>query len=171
MSQEPPKLTHLDDAGRAHMVAVDAKPETARRAEARGRVEMLPSTLALIRGGGTAKGDVLATARLAGIMAAKQTATVIPICHPLRLTSVELAFTEHAGEGHEGPAAIEIRAVVTAIDRTGVEMEALHAVTIAALVLYDMCKAVDRGMRITDVALWHKAGGRSGDWHRPSTAG
>jgi cyclic pyranopterin phosphate synthase len=167
MSEElPPKLTHLDDAGRAHMVAVDAKPETARRAEGRGRVEMLPSTLALIRGGGTAKGDVLATARLAGIMAAKQTATVIPLCHPLRLTSVELAFIDHA-ERADSPAAIEIRAVVTAIDRTGVEMEALHAVTVAALVIYDMCKAVDRGMRITDVALWHKAGGRSGDWHRP----
>lgn len=156
------KLTHLDERGQARMVAVDEKAETRREAEARGRVTMRPTTLALIRRGDHHKGDVLAAARLAAIMATKRTAELIPLCHPLRLTSVDVAFDETDGD----PAAITIRVIVKALDRTGVEMEALHGVTVAALTLYDMCKAVDRDMTITDVALWRKSGGRSGDWVR-----
>ena len=157
------KLTHLDDAGQAHMVEVHDKPETRREAEARGRVRMRKTTLDLIRRGEHAKGDVLAVTRIAAILASKRTAEIIPLCHPLRLTSVEVSFDEEEAAEH---AAIVIRVIVKTLDRTGVEMEALHAVTVAALTLYDMCKAVDREMEITDVALWRKSGGKSADWRR-----
>ena len=152
-------LTHFDDAGNARMVDVSEKAESARIAVAKGRVEMAPETLARIREGAIAKGDVLQVARLAGIMAAKRTAGLIPLCHPLALSSVELALApEAAGAG------VGIEATVKTTGRTGVEMEALTAVSIAALTIYDMCKAVDRGMRIDAVRLTHKSGGKSGDW-------
>jgi len=153
-------LSHLDDEGRARMVDVGGKPETAREATARGAMRFAPDTLARILAGDVPKGDVLATARLAGIQAAKRTSELIPLCHPLRLTSVEVGF-EPRGED-----VLEIRAVVRAFDRTGVEMEALTAVGVAALCVYDMVKAVDRGATITDIRVVRKSGGRSGDWRR-----
>ena len=149
-------LTHFDEAGRAAMVDVAGKAETERLAVARGRVVMQPATLALIAEGKVGKGDVLGVARLAGIMAAKRTSDLIPLCHPLMLTkvSVDLAVAE--------PDAVEIEAQVRVTGRTGVEMEALTAVTVAALTVYDMVKAVDRGMRIEEVRLVLKEGGKSG---------
>jgi cyclic pyranopterin phosphate synthase len=152
-------LTHFDRDGNAVMVDVGAKEETAREATASGRVLMEPATLALIQGGGVAKGDVLGVARLAGIMAAKRTPDLIPLCHPLALTAVEVALTCCAE-----PPSVEITATCRLRGRTGVEMEALTAVSVAALTVYDMCKAVDRGMRITDIRLRHKAGGKSGSF-------
>ena len=156
-------LTHLDAEGRAQMVDVSAKDETWRTARAGARVVMRPETLARIRAGGIGKGDVLAVARLAGIMAAKRTAELIPLCHPLALTSVEVDL-RCATE----PSAVEITATTKVRGRTGVEMEALTAAGIAALTIYDMCKAVDRGMRITDLRLLHKSGGKSGIWEAES---
>lgn len=153
------KLTHLDDTGQAHMVRVDGKPETHRRAEARGRIVLRPETIELIRRGDAKKGDVLGAARIAAIGAVKRTSDLIPLCHPLRVTSVEVSFAEEA-------TAIAISVIVEAVDRSGVEMEALTGVTVAALTLYDMVKAVDREARITDVELWQKSGGKSGDWRR-----
>jgi len=152
-------LTHFDDDGKARMVDVSAKAETEREAVARGRVLMQPATLALIRAGRAEKGDVIGTARLAGIMAAKRTGDLIPLCHPLPIASValEFAFDEAAN-------AVEIAASVRTVGRTGVEMEALTAVTVAALTVYDMVKAVDRGMRIEAVRLVRKTGGKSGEW-------
>jgi cyclic pyranopterin phosphate synthase len=152
-------LTHFDAAGRAAMVDVSAKDETARSATARGRVVMLPATLALIREGRAGKGDVLGVARIAGIMAAKKTSELIPLCHPLMISKVTVDLEP------EGEDAVAIEATVTLNGRTGVEMEALTAVTVAALTVYDMVKAVDRGMRIEDVRLVHKAGGKSGEFH------
>ncbi|MFK4045363.1 cyclic pyranopterin monophosphate synthase MoaC [Roseomonas mucosa] len=152
----PGSLTHFDAAGKAAMVDISAKAATERRATARGRVVMRPETLALIREGRAGKGDVLGVARLAGIMAAKRTADLIPLCHPLPLTSVKLEL-----EPVE-PDAVEIAATVSTAGRTGVEMEALTAATVAALTVYDMCKAVDRGMRIEAVRVVHKSGGKSG---------
>jgi cyclic pyranopterin phosphate synthase len=152
------KLTHFDEHGRAAMVDVSAKSETARTAVARGRVVMAPETLALIREGGFGKGDVLGVARLAGIMAAKRTAELIPLCHPLMLSKVSVELSPAP------PDAIEIAATVKVTGRTGVEMEALTAVTVAALTVYDMCKAADRGMRIEAVRLIHKSGGKSGTY-------
>jgi len=149
-------LTHLDDEGRARMVDVTAKAATVREAVAAGRVRMQPETLALIQTGGLAKGDVLAVARVAGIMAAKRTDQLIPLCHPLALTSVELDFNVEQGE-------VLIEARAKCIGITGVEMEALTAVSVAALTIYDMCKAVDRTMRIEAVRLLRKSGGRSGE--------
>ena len=143
------------------MVDVGAKPETVRRALAEGRIQMQPATLALIEQGAHAKGDVLGVARLAGIMGAKRTADLIPLCHPLSLTCIEIELTPIAAES-----AVRCRATVETLGRTGVEMEALCAVQISLLTIYDMCKAVDRGMRITDVQLVEKAGGRSGHWRR-----
>jgi cyclic pyranopterin phosphate synthase len=153
-------LSHLDEQGQARMVDVGAKAETEREAIATGRVLMQPETLRLLRAGNLPKGDVLATARVAGIMAAKRTAELIPLCHPLLLTSVgvEFAFDERAS-------AVEITATVRCRGQTGVEMEALTAVAVAALTIYDMAKAVERGMVISDVRLLHKRGGKSGDWH------
>lgn len=151
-------LNHFDEEGRARMVDVGPKPSTPRRAVASGLVRMQPETRRRIEAGQIGKGDVIAVARLAGIMAAKQTATLIPLCHPLRLDGVELEFE------FSGPDAIVIRAEVRATDRTGVEMEALTVVTIAALTVYDMCKAIDRGMRIEAVELIEKSGGKSGEY-------
>lgn len=150
------KLTHFDEAGRAAMVDVSAKAETARVAVARGRVLMAPETLALIQSGGVGKGDVFGVARLAGIMAAKRTADLIPLCHPLMLSKVTVDLVAAP------PGAVEIEASVKVTGQTGVEMEALTAVTVAALTVYDMCKAADRGMRIEAVRLVHKSGGKSG---------
>jgi cyclic pyranopterin phosphate synthase len=149
-------LTHFDEAGHAAMVDVSAKPATERVAIARGRVVMAPATLALIRDGRADKGDVLGVARIAGIMAAKRTAELIPLCHPLALTRVAVDFT------FAPPDAIEIEAMAKLSGQTGVEMEALTAVSLAALTIYDMVKAVDRGLRIADIRLVHKSGGKSG---------
>ncbi len=152
------KLTHFDEAGRAAMVDVSAKAETSRVAVARGRVVMAPETLALIQSGSVGKGDVLGVARLAGIMAAKRTAELIPLCHPLMLSKVAVDLTPAP------PDAVEIEATVKVTGQTGVEMEALTAVSVAALTVYDMVKAADRGMRIEAVRLVHKSGGKSGTW-------
>ncbi len=151
-------LTHFDAAGRAAMVDVAGKDETSRIATARGRVVMQPGTLALIRDGRAGKGDVLGVARIAGIMAAKKTHELIPLCHPLMISKVAVDLQP------EGEDAVVIEATVSLTGRTGVEMEALTAVTVAALTVYDMVKAVDRGMRIEDVRLVHKAGGKSGEF-------
>ncbi len=158
-------LSHLDDQGHARMVDVSDKDVTQREATARGRVVMEPSTLALIVQGQMPKGDVLATARIAGIMAAKRTHELIPLCHPLPISGVEVHLNPSPAEGSAGArAAIEIEATVRVTSRTGVEMEALTAVSVAALTIYDMCKAVERGMSIEDVRLTAKSGGRSGDY-------
>ena len=154
-------LTHFDEAGNAVMVDVSEKDVTARVAVAEGRVVMAPATLAAIRDRGIAKGDVLAVARLAGIMAAKRTAELIPLCHPLPLSSVTLALET------EGDETVRITATVKVTGRTGVEMEALTAVSVAALTVYDMCKAIDRAMRIEGIRLAHKSGGRSGVYDAP----
>lgn len=152
-----PRLTHLDDAGRARMVDVGAKSATAREAVASGRVVMAPATLAALRGDRLPKGDALAVARVAGIMAAKETARIIPLCHPIALTSVtvEFAFDDAAS-------AVLITATARTVGQTGVEMEALTAVSAAALTIYDMAKAIDRAMVIADVRLERKSGGKSG---------
>jgi cyclic pyranopterin phosphate synthase len=152
-------LSHLDAAGRARMVGVGDKPETQRRAVAAATLAMRPATFRLIAGGRTAKGDLYAAARIAGIMAAKRTAELIPLCHPLSLSEVGIAFAPD-----EAGAAIHIIADVRLVGRTGAEMEALTAAAVAALTLYDMAKAVDRDMRISDVRLLAKSGGRSGDY-------
>lgn len=156
------KLTHFDENGRAIMVDVGAKPETLRVAVACGEVRMLPATLARIMDQDIAKGDVLGVARLAGIMAAKKTAELIPLCHPLALSSVTIDFRPQADTGR-----IVVEATVKLTGRTGVEMEALTAVSAAALTIYDMCKAIDREMTIDAIRLIEKSGGRSGDFRRP----
>ncbi len=157
-------LTHFDEAGRARMVDVGAKADTAREATAAGIVYMRRETLALIRSGQMAKGDVLAVAQVAGIMAAKQTPQIIPMCHTLLLTGVDLSFelreSDSRGEVH-------ITATINTIGKTGAEMEALTAVSAAALTIYDMCKAVDRAMTIEHVRLLKKSGGKSGVFERP----
>ncbi|BCX87722.1 cyclic pyranopterin monophosphate synthase [Methylomarinovum tepidoasis] len=153
------ELTHFDASGRAHMVDVGDKPATKRRAVAEGSIAMQPATLELIRRGGHEKGDVLGIARIAAIMASKKTADLIPLCHPLPLTRAEVTF--EATENR-----IRCQATVETTAPTGVEMEALTAVQIGLLTIYDMCKAVDRGMTITDVRLLEKSGGRSGHWRR-----
>jgi len=160
MSDDNP-LTHLDARGQARMVDVGDKAVTRRRAVARGRVVMQPETLALITSGKASKGDVLATARIAGIQAAKRTHELIPLCHVIALTKVEVELT-----ANEAGSAIEIEARAEAVDRTGVEMEALTAVSVAALTVYDMLKAKDRAMVIEAVALHEKTGGKSGDYQR-----
>ncbi len=148
------------------MVDVGGKAETRRRAVAEGRIRMAAATLELIRQGSAAKGDVLGVARIAGIMGAKRTADLVPLCHPLPLSRVEIDFALE-----ESPPAVHCRAVTETVGRTGVEMEALAAVQTALLTVYDMCKAVDRGMEITAVRLLEKAGGRSGHWVREPDAG
>jgi cyclic pyranopterin monophosphate synthase len=155
-------LSHTDDYGKAHMVDVGDKPDTVREARARGAVVMQPSTLELIQRNALQKGDVLAVAKIAGIMAAKRTSELIPLCHPLPLTSVDLTFGLDPSAGR-----IDIESVARVTGKTGVEMEALTAVAAAALTVYDMCKAVDREMCITDIRLIEKQGGRSGFFHRP----
>ena len=155
------KLTHFDDAGAAHMVEVGAKPETARVAIASGTIAMAPETAAAVAAGRIGKGDVLGIARLAGIQAAKRTAELIPLCHPLRITGIDVEVEVVGGTVH-------IRANVRAFDRSGVEMEALTAVSAAALTVYDMCKAIDRGMVIGEIRLEEKRGGKSGTWVSPT---
>jgi len=157
-----PKLTHLDAKGRARMVDVGHKAATRREAVARGRITMRPETLNLIQAGGLPKGDVLAVAQVAGIMAAKQTHQLIPMCHPLLLTHVGLDFTPRPPAAGSR-AGIDIQATVRLKGQTGVEMEALTAVSVAALTIYDMCKAVDKAMTIEAVRLAKKTGGKSGD--------
>jgi len=154
-------LTHFNGAGEAHMVDVGGKPETRRVAIAEGRISMQPATLARITGGEHAKGDVLGIARVAAIMAAKRTADLIPLCHPLPLTRVSIEF-----DIDSAASAIVCRATTETTGRTGVEMEALTSVQVALLTIYDMCKAVDRGMRMDGIMLLHKRGGKSGEWNR-----
>ncbi|HWP46486.1 MAG TPA: cyclic pyranopterin monophosphate synthase MoaC [Candidatus Limnocylindrales bacterium] len=150
-------LTHFDDQGQAHMVDVSDKASTRREAVAQGVVYMKPETFRMIVNQKIAKGDVFGVARIAGIMAAKKTSELIPLCHPLAITGIDIFFNPVEAESK-----IEIRAEVRITDKTGVEMEALTAVSIAALTIYDMCKAVDRGMRISDIHLVKKTGGKSG---------
>ena len=159
-------LTHFDAHGQAHMVDVAAKASTHRIAVASGRIVMLPATLALVQSGTAKKGDVLGIARIAGIMAAKKTSELIPLCHPLALTRVALDFD--VPQGATAPdTAISCTATVETVGPTGVEMEALTAVQVALLTIYDMCKAVDRGMTITDVRVREKHGGKSGGFVNP----
>ncbi|MFN8447939.1 MAG: cyclic pyranopterin monophosphate synthase MoaC [Anaerolineae bacterium] len=155
------QLTHLDEQGRARMVDVGAKPDSERIAVAAGAVYVEPETLRLIRAGALKKGDVLTVARIAGIMAAKRTSELIPLCHPIALTQIEVDLTLN-----EALNAVEITATARTIGKTGVEMEALTAVSVAALTVYDMAKAVDRGMRISDIRLLEKHGGQHGDYVR-----
>lgn len=159
------KLTHMDEQGRARMVDVGAKPETEREAIARGEVQMAPETLELVAGGRVAKGDVLGVARIAGIMAAKRTGDLIPLCHPLPITRAEVDFRLDRGRS-----VIEIEARVATVGKTGVEMEALTAVNVAALTIYDMAKAADKAMVIQNVRLIRKTGGKSGTYQRPGEA-
>lgn len=159
MSPQKPSLTHLDRTGAAHMVDVGGKDETERQAVAEGRVRMKSETLALILAGDAAKGDVIGTARLAGIMAAKKTSDLIPLCHPLMLTKVSVEIkpdTTLPG--------LRVRAMAKLKGRTGVEMEALTAVSVTCLTIYDMAKAVDRHMEIGEIRVAEKSGGKSGDW-------
>jgi cyclic pyranopterin phosphate synthase len=153
-------LTHLDPLGRARMVDVTPKEPTHRRALARGRVYMTPDTTSLVAKGAINKGDVLSVARVAGIQAAKRTADMIPLCHPLLVGAVLINFRIE-------DTFVEVESSVETVDRTGVEMEALMAVSVACLTIYDMCKAVDRAMVIGEVALWEKTGGRNGSYRRP----
>ncbi len=159
---QAPRLTHLDDAGHAHMVDVADKAVTHRTAVASGFVEMAHDTLKMIAQGTAAKGDVLAVARVAGIMAAKRTSDLIPLCHPLSLTRVSVELVPSHGPRH----GVAITATAQTDGKTGVEMEALTAASVAGLTIYDMCKAVDRGMVVTDVRLERKEGGKSGTWTR-----
>jgi cyclic pyranopterin phosphate synthase len=158
-------FTHLDEKGQMHMVDVGDKQETLRRATAACRVVVGPKVYPLLLAGQLPKGDVWAAARLAGIMAAKNTAQLIPLCHPLPLSGVEVEFIPEPGEW-----AVDIRVKVRTCARTGVEMEALTAAAVAALTIYDMCKAVDRGLRITGLMLMEKSGGASGEYHRDEAA-
>ena len=153
-------LTHFDESGASRMVDTSAKPETQRTARASGRIRMAPATLRLIRERGLAKGDVLEVARLAGIMAAKRTGELIPLCHPLPIQAAQVDFS------FDGEEVLCIEATVKIFARTGVEMEALTAVSVAALTVYDMCKAVDKGMTIERIRLEEKTGGKSGPYQR-----
>ena len=157
------QLTHLSASGEAHMVDVTAKDDATRIAVAGGRVVMKPETLALIRAGDAKKGDVLGTARIAGIMAAKRTHELIPLCHPLALNQVTVEFTLD-----DSLPGIRVRTSARVTGKTGVEMEALTAASIACLTIYDMCKAVDRFMQIEGIGMLEKSGGKSGDWSRPA---
>jgi cyclic pyranopterin phosphate synthase len=152
-------LTHFDAAGQAHMVDVGAKAETTRVARAQGHIRMAPATVALIKGGSAKKGDVLGIARIAAIQASKRTSDLIPLCHPIALTRVAAEFTLDARHCR-----VTIEVTAETVGRTGVEMEALTAVSVGLLTIYDMCKAADRGMIIEDIRLLEKAGGKSGHW-------
>lgn len=165
MSQDSGRLTHLDEQGRAAMVDVSDKAVTAREASAEACVRLQPETLKLIMAGGHKKGDVLAVARIAGIQAAKRTHELIPLCHPLLLTSIKVELTPNEAE-----CCVDIVATCRVSGQTGVEMEALTAASVAALTIYDMCKAVDRGMEIEGVRLVEKKGGKSGHWQREDNA-
>ena len=157
------ELTHFDAHGQAHMVDVSAKAATVRVAVAEGRIQMLPSTLALIREGRAGKGDVLGVARIAAIQGAKRTSDLIPLCHPLPLSKVAVEF-----ELEEATPGVRCQVTVQTVGPTGVEMEALTAVQVGLLTIYDMCKAAEKGMRITDVRLLEKQGGKSGTWRAPA---
>ena len=159
------KLTHFDEHGRAHMVDVGDKEKTERRAVAEGRIRMQAETLERIRQGEHKKGDVLGIARVAGIMAAKKTSELVPLCHSLALTSVNVEFEEK-----DNPPAVRCIATVATRDRTGVEMEALTVVQVALLTIYDMCKSVDRAMTLEGIRLLEKSGGKSGHWTRPDAS-
>ncbi|MHC5653562.1 cyclic pyranopterin monophosphate synthase MoaC [Stappia sp.] len=159
MTADTPKLTHLDDSGAANMVDVSGKAVTTREATARGHVRMKPETLEMIRSGNARKGDVLGTARIAGIMAAKRTHELVPLCHPLALSRVSVDI-----EPDDALPGLRVSATVRLAGQTGVEMEALTAASIACLTIYDMAKAVDRGMVIGDIRVTAKSGGKSGDW-------
>ena len=166
-----PELSHFNADGEAHMVDVGSKSITHRVAVAEGRVAMRPETLALIASGGHKKGDVLGVARVAGIMAAKRTAELVPLCHPLPLTRVDIDLQPEPNSAIPTASAAHLhcRACVETVARTGVEMEALNAVQVTLLTVYDMCKSVDRGMTITDVRLVEKSGGKSGHWRRTAS--
>lgn len=167
------EMSHLDESGRARMVDVGSKPETVRTATASARLTMSRETAERIRSGAVAKGDVLAVAQVAAVQAAKRTCELVPMCHPVRLTAVDVSFESDVGAGAVGDeargteaalAALDIFVTVRAVDRTGVEMEALTAASVAALTVYDMVKSIDRGVVIGPVRLEHKAGGKSGEW-------
>ena len=163
MTPEPPALTHFDAEGQAHMVDVGDKASTHRAATARGSIRMRPETLAIIAGGTAKKGDVIGVARIAAIQATKRTADLVPLCHPLPITHVAVEFKLDATHS-----SVHCTARVETQGRTGVEMEALTAVQVGLLTVYDMCKAVDRGMVMGDIRLLEKSGGRSGDWIAPT---
>ncbi len=160
MNRRSAGLSHLDARGRARMVDVGAKPLTDRRAVAEARVRMSPATLRMVRAGGTTKGDVLGTARIAGIQAAKGTSGLIPLCHPVALTDVDLDLRVEKG-------GVRVLSTARAVDRTGVEMEAMVAAAVAALTVYDMVKGHDRGAEVVGIRLLEKSGGKSGTWRRP----
>ncbi len=159
MKSNQPSLTHFDASGQAHMVDVGAKSETHRSAIATGKISMLPTTLALIQQGSSKKGDVLGIARIAAIQASKKTSDLVPLCHPIGLTRVAVDFEINASES-----SISCNVTTETYGKTGVEMEALTAVSVGLLTIYDMCKAADRGMNISDIRLLEKHGGKSGDW-------
>lgn len=159
-------LTHLSSTGEARMVDVSAKPETSREAVARAVLRMRPATLRLIRDGNAPKGDVLGVARTAGVLAAKRTPDLIPLCHPLRLTGIDILFRDNVRRGE-----LTVEARVRTVDKTGVEMEALTAASVAALTVYDMIKAVERGVTIAEIQLVEKSGGKSGHWRRALNRG
>ncbi|MBI3597070.1 MAG: cyclic pyranopterin monophosphate synthase MoaC [Nitrospirae bacterium] len=161
-------LSHLDESGRARMVDIGGKPQTARTATAIGKVYLKPETLRLIQKGSITKGDVLAVAQVAGVMAAKQVPSLVPLCHPLLLSGVEMHFKEDPNPDSENRCCVGITATVRASGQTGVEIEAMTAVCVAALTIYDMCKAVDREMSFGEIMLVSKAGGKSGTYRRQS---
>ncbi|MGH7230956.1 MAG: cyclic pyranopterin monophosphate synthase MoaC [Nitrospiraceae bacterium] len=160
------ELTHFNDAGRARMVDVSEKDTTERVATAHGRISLKPETLQKIQRGKVAKGDVLAVAQMAGIMGAKRTPDLIPMCHPILLTSVDIGFTEEPQPDRYGLCSITITATAKSTGQTGVEMEAMTAVSVAALTIYDMCKAIDKGISFTNISLVSKSGGKSGTYTR-----
>jgi cyclic pyranopterin monophosphate synthase len=163
VTHDPAKLTHLDPTGRARMIDVGAKPATARRAVARAVIRVSPETARAVLGGDAPKGDVLGVARIAGIQAAKRTSELIPLCHPLPLSFIDVEAEVDADRG-----TVTLTAEARTTGNTGVEMEALTAASVAALTVYDMVKGIERGVEITQVALLEKSGGRSGDWRRPA---
>ena len=161
------KLTHTNEKGEVRMVDVGQKAETRRLAQAEGFISMAPQTLAMIIEGTAPKGDVLASARIAGIMGSKRTSDLIPMCHPLNITKSEIEITPYAPDQHpKGKVGIHVLATLGVTGKTGIEMEALTAASVACLTIYDMCKAVDRGMEISDIRLLLKEGGKSGTWKR-----
>ena len=165
------KLTHVDDEGRAKMVDVGSKIPQRRCAVARGTINLSAQTLSLIKDNQIRKGDVLTVAKVAGIMGAKRTPDLIPMCHPLLLTGVDVNFTEEAQPDASGRCCLTIEVTVKTTGNTGVEMEAMTAVSVAALTIYDMCKAVDKGMAFGDICLMSKSGGKSGTYERPPLVG
>jgi cyclic pyranopterin monophosphate synthase len=164
------EFTHFNESGRARMVDVSAKAQTERVATAQAKVYLQPETLEKIQRGKIAKGDVLAVAQVAGVMGAKKTPDLIPMCHPLLVTSVDISFKEESQPDREGRCSITVSATAKTTGQTGIEMEAMTAVSVAALTIYDMCKAIDRGMSFSDVWLVSKSGGKSGSYNREDRA-